>query len=197
MAKLDKTWFTARLADIEQSQGALARHMGMDPSAISLLLNGRRRIEPGRAEQIADFLRVPVADVLRLGLGLKVDRARAPLFPMVGTVNAQMLVTMDSPGARVEGSQALPADAVAVRLQTAGTQTDWLDGWLMFFQPARGMDPALVTRLCVAELADGSRRLGNLRRGYAEGVYNLVIGPGSMLENVTITSATPVLWIKP
>mgnify|MGYP002779439324 CR=1 FL=1 len=74
MAKIDGDWFRAKLAAKHLSQRAMAKHLGIDPGALSLMLNGRRRIQLDEADSIAVFLSEPLPDVLRAaGLPLKTD----------------------------------------------------------------------------------------------------------------------------
>jgi hypothetical protein len=88
-------------------------------------------------------------------------------------------------------------DTVAVRAQTTGTAEDHNDGWLYFFRPSGEMDPSLIAKLCVAKDDKGIKRLGSLRRGYGDSkTWNLDRGR-TVLEGLTIVSATPVIWIKP
>lgn len=65
MAEIDGAWFRAKLTEKNRSQRALARHLDIDPGAVTLMFNGKRRMQLDEAEQIAVFLGVPVADVLR------------------------------------------------------------------------------------------------------------------------------------
>lgn len=195
--KINRDWFKKRLADIGETQASLARFLDVDRSQVSLLLGGRRRFQMDTAEQVARFLKVPIEDVLE-NAGMKIKRRTEPnpRFRLVGSVDHRMVVRDDKHGAEVEGHPALPIDTVALRFQTASSVLDWMDGWLAFFQPSRSMDPALVTQMCVAECSDGTRRVGNLRRGYASGTYNLVQG-GDTVENLEIAAANRILWIKP
>lgn len=195
--KMNGDWFVKKLAERDESNASLARYMNASPSKITLMFQGLRRFQMEDAEKIAQFLHAPIEDVLEHGgLRMKRDPSRPQSVRLVGTVDARMAVKMTTQGAQVEGHASLPHDAVAVRVQTAGTQADDMDGWLLFFQPARGLDPALVHRLCIAELDDGARQLGVLRRGYEPGTFNLV-SAGRLTENLTIRSAMPILWIKP
>lgn len=63
--KIDTAWFRNRLQDIRMSQRQLARHMDLDPAAISLMLRGRRAMSAREAAEIATLLGVPVQDVVR------------------------------------------------------------------------------------------------------------------------------------
>jgi DNA-binding XRE family transcriptional regulator len=197
MAKVDKKWFIDRLNERGESQASMARALGIDKSAMSLLLSGRRRLHAEMCDQIAGFLRLPVDDVLAAA-GFSVRKpAASGNIPLVGYVNAQFVVTMISDSGSVSGHPALSGGTVAVRVQTAGTDADWMDGWLLFFEPANGMAPQLITRLCIAELDNSQRRVGTLRRGYTDNTYNLMLPGGDMVENVTVRAATQLSWIKP
>lgn len=69
---LNKKWFTDRLAQRRQSQRALARFMELDASAITHILNGKRKLQLSEAEQFASFLGVTVEEVLsQAGIKLK------------------------------------------------------------------------------------------------------------------------------
>lgn len=58
-------WFQNGLADVKVSQRRLAKMMGVDPSAVTLMLKGRRAMSASEAALIAKVLGVPVDDVLR------------------------------------------------------------------------------------------------------------------------------------
>lgn len=138
MAKINKQWFLDRLQERGENQSTLARHLGVDKSAMSLLLNGRRRLHAEACDEIAAFLRVPVSDVLAAA-GFKVEtKQRQADVDLVGSVNAQFVVSMNDTAAAVAGHSALMAGTVAVRVQTAGTDADWMDGWLLFFCAVQG-----------------------------------------------------------
>lgn len=58
-------WFQNGLADVRVSQRKLAKMMGVDPSAVTLMLKGRRAMSASEAALIAKVLGVSVDDVLR------------------------------------------------------------------------------------------------------------------------------------
>lgn len=61
---MDTNWFRDRLADRGLSQRALARIMGLDAAAVSLMLRGRRVMKLTEAAEIARLLGVPAEDVM-------------------------------------------------------------------------------------------------------------------------------------
>jgi hypothetical protein len=199
---VDKDWFTAQLRARKTTQRALAQHMGIDASAVSLLLDGRRRLQLPQAQEMADFLGVDVAEVLaHAGVRIAARPGSAPQptrVRMVGSVDARMIVRLDKGSVSVEGHPALPVDVVAVRAQTAGSALDFMDGWVLFFQPSRAVAAELVAgRLAIVEDSAGTRHIGTLRRGYADGAHNLLLPGGGLLEDMRVASAAPVLWIRP
>lgn len=200
--RIDRSWFAAQLRARKTTQRALANHLGMDASAVSLLLNGRRRLQLPQAQEIADFLGVEVAEVLaHAGVRIQPRPGAAPAATqvrMVGVVDARMIVRLDKASVSVDGHPALPPDVVAVRAQTAGSALDFMDGWVLFFQPGRAVAAELAAgRLAIVENSAGQRHLGTLRRGYADGAHNLLLPGGGLLEDMRVASASPVLWIRP
>ena len=66
---IDTRWFQNKLADRGLSQRALARRLGLDPAAVSLMLHGRRNMSAKEAAEVAGALGVGIdAVVTRAGL---------------------------------------------------------------------------------------------------------------------------------
>lgn len=65
MARIDRDWFRTKLTEKNRSQRGLAKHIGIDPGAVTLMFKGERRMQLHEAEAIASFLGEPVIDVLR------------------------------------------------------------------------------------------------------------------------------------
>lgn len=63
--QIDTRWFRERLYAVGMSQRQLAKHMDLDPAAISLMLRGRRSMSAQEAAEIATLFGVPVQDVVR------------------------------------------------------------------------------------------------------------------------------------
>lgn len=62
--QIDTRWFQSRLADKRLSQRQLAKLMGLDPSAVSLMLRGKRKLSAAEAREIARLLGVEASEVL-------------------------------------------------------------------------------------------------------------------------------------
>ena len=193
VAGIDKPWFEDRIRAKQTSQRQLARLMGMDASAMSLMLNGKRRMSAKEAADVAGLLGVPVDEVLRhAGAPVAVDKRRS--VPVVGYV--------DAGGELVFGRALGPRTAIApsdcgegcqaVRVQS-GTA---LDGWLLFYHPMRGVSLEAVGRLCVVKTAEGADLVRVVNRGYEPGFFVLQRLLGGDSEHARLESASPVLWMK-
>lgn len=62
---MDTRWFQDRLMDRGISQRALARHLGLDPAAVSLTLHGKRKLTAQEAADMAVVLDVGIEDVMQ------------------------------------------------------------------------------------------------------------------------------------
>lgn len=72
---VESAWFKGRLSDRSLSQRQLAKHLGLDPAAVSLMLRGRRKANAKEIAEMAKLLGVGVDEVMtRLGAGVPVKR---------------------------------------------------------------------------------------------------------------------------
>lgn len=69
-APVDTDWFRDRLAAVGMTQRQLARKLALDPSAVSLMLRGRRQVKLAEAKELADALAVQVDEVMEHVIGL-------------------------------------------------------------------------------------------------------------------------------
>ena len=60
---LDKEWFFGRLAARGLSLRGMAKAMGLDPSAVSRIVNGERSLKAGEQDTMAGLLGVSIDDV--------------------------------------------------------------------------------------------------------------------------------------
>lgn len=193
VAEIDKLWFEDRIRARRTSQRQLAKLMGMDASAMSLMLNGKRRMSAKEAADVAGLLGVPVDEVLRhAGAPVAVDKRGS--VPVVGYVGQDGAIefgramgprTAIAPSDCADGCQAL-------RVQNGGA----LDGWLLFYHPMDGVSLEAVGRLCVVRTAEGEDLLRVVSRGYEPGFFVLGRLLGGDREHVRLQSAAPVLWVR-
>ena len=206
-AVVDTAWFKRTLADKHLSQRQLAFRMGMDPGAMSLMLNGKRGMSAGEAAEMARWIGVPVEEVLKRA-GVDVpgrsaigDKSEPFSVPVVGWVDGttQQAVQMGSTGLLgpkdVPRPNGVAADVVGLRVQGG-----LMDGWVVYYRPTNaraGLAFEIVGQLCVVGLSDGRVLLRHVRMGYGEGELILVGMCGEALDaGVGVAWATPVLWIK-
>lgn len=198
-SKIDTNWFNAKLADLQLSQRQLAKKMGMDPSAISLMFRGRREMRMTEAADIASLIGVPVADVLQHA-GLPVAPATVRMVPIVGYIDGEGEVHADWD--READQVAAPSDApkhtVALQYKTAMSRLELVDGWVVFTTPPSGnIAPEAIGRLCCVKIRNGVTLIRHLRRGYKPGTYNLLAPFGAVsVDNIDVEWATPVLGIR-
>lgn len=194
--KIDTAWFRDRIIVRHLSQRKLAKALGLDPAAMSLMLRGKRHILPTEAEKLAIELGVPLDEVLE-HIGINTDAGAENTAPIVGISNDAGEVRLG----RVEGPRrvpspvGMPSGGSVLRVQGEG----FVDGWLAFYVPSSTIDPAAIGRLAVVQIAGANEwYLRVLRRGYTKGTYNLqdVLGKGIAVEGVKVASAAPVLWLK-
>src|SRR5215813_7582083 len=100
LLEIDDQFFREALRAADKSQREMARFMGLDPAAITLMLQGRRAMQLSEAQQIAEFLTIPVEDVLRhAGLQLSGETtgtATKPAnVPLIGTISADGDIKLD------------------------------------------------------------------------------------------------------
>ncbi len=63
MGVIDSAWFYEKLSQRDASLRDMARFMGLDPSAVSRMLSGERKMSADEQDQIADYLSLPLEEV--------------------------------------------------------------------------------------------------------------------------------------
>lgn len=191
---IDTQWFLDRLAERKLSQRGLAKLMGVDPSAISLMFRNKRRMTIEEAAQIAVLLNASTGEVLRAA-GVEAPTS-ASRITVIGYVNSAGVVSLEAEGLHetVDAPPGLPADAVAIQSRTAGATLN--DGYLYFMSGDHLPPDSAVGHLAMAAIRDNGLQLTHVRRGYSRGVYNLVDWSGAQRTNVSLAWAVPILWIK-
>jgi transcriptional regulator with XRE-family HTH domain len=203
LLEIDDQFFRDALRAADKSQREMARFMGLDPAAITLMLQGRRAMQLSEAQQIAGFLGVTIEDVLRhAGLQLSGDdggtAARPLSVPLIGTIGAGGEVRLDAKtnGKTVDAPAKMPAEAAALRAIEDVFAPVVMRGALLYFKPSNVVEPSAIGRLAVVRLGNRSIKLRHVAPGFDFDRFTLTDQQGSQ-ENVGLTAATPVLWIKP
>lgn len=197
MSTVDSQWFANRIADLELSQRAIAKLMGLPPSVVNRLVKGSRRWQLEDVRAMAEILGVSATEIAsRAGVDLPGESGAG--VPVVGLAGADCSVGPLKAGIprRAERPPQLPDGAKAIRMTKPGSP---VDGWIFYFVPNTKLDPEAVGRLAVMELANnGGLKVGVLARGYnvRRWTVRALTDPQAELADVEISWASPVLWIK-
>lgn len=193
---VDTDWFRDRLAARQMSQRGLARAMGLDAAAVSLMLRGKREMKLTEAAEIAQLLGVPADEVIAAA-GVRISSGGTQVS-IVGTVDGAGECHWKPAGKAPHPGGNLPGNISALQCRTAGTELDHMDGWLLFFhaQAPKGVPADAVGRLSFCKLAKGVVYLAAPHRSYSRGKWDLT-GPSARAKTVTLEWASPILLIQP
>lgn len=195
---IDRKWFQSKLVEKSITQRKVAAALGVDPSSVTVLFAGNRRLQLAEADILADLLGEPVAEVLKHA-GMDVNAGSADSVPIIGWVDDGNEIHFKRPatGSRsVEAPPGTPSDCVAVRYDTSGTLAS-RDGWVVFFVPRPNVDIDAIGRWSVVDV-DGKSMLRVIQRGHTRGSYKLAshrVKAGTE-ETAVVRAATPVLWVR-
>ncbi len=71
---IDKKFFTKAFADAGLSQNKVAAELGLDRGAMSLLINGKRRMKTEEVMQLSTLLNLPVEKVIAKSGSLNIKK---------------------------------------------------------------------------------------------------------------------------
>lgn len=197
---IDTRWFQDLLADRRISQRGLAKKLGLDPAAVSLMFRGKRRMQMHEAADVAHLLGVSLDEVLAHA-GIRPPRCESEhtelTVPLVHWMDGQGEMHAIEPGQRIEIKGSLPDEVIACQCRTAMSPIEHMDRWVLFFQaPLKaGVQPDAVGRFSVMRLHGGLMTAGHLRPGYKRGTY-AIHGPMNLMD-AHVEWATPVVLIQP
>lgn len=191
---IDTDWFKQKLAERKLSQRQLAKQMGLDPAAVTLMLRGQRKMTNEEANYIASTIGVTVTEVLRQAGVEVLDDVRS--VPISAAVDRKSTVTLFP--AKTHDRVLGPADCVTGTFAVQVRAPSFVeDGWLLFVSPAQLEPEALLERLCLVTLKNGTSCIATLRRGYRKGTFNLITWPEHEQKmDQEVTWASHVVWIK-
>ena len=193
---MNTDWFRKQLQGRKLSQRGLAKQMGLDAAAVSLMLRGQRKMTNEEALQIASLIGVPITEVLRQAGVEVVDDVRH--VPVTGYIGENAVVTLfpRRTADKVIGPADCPAGTYALQMRIPNSPKD---GWMYFISPVEEDPRECVGRVCCIALDNGEHVLSSLQRGYRTGTFNLIrCSTGTALRtDATVAWASHVLWIKP
>lgn len=194
---IDTDWFRNRLDDRRMSQRDLARHLGLDAAAVSLMLRGKRVMKISEAVAIARLIGVTADEVLsHSGAVASPNGKMIPIsFWMDETAEIH---TEDQDVLVPHPSGDLPEAIAAIQCRTVGTALDHMDGWVMFVSSIMegSVQADAVGRLSLIRLRDGVMCIAKLSRGMKRGRWNLV-SPIGTIKDAEVEWASPILLVTP
>ena len=193
--KINTQWFKDRLRERDLSMRRLAKLMEVDPSAVSLMLRGKRQMSQREAAKISGLLTLPVTEVMRqAGVSVVEDTRALPLRATVDANGKLREVTTKQPR-RLNAPHDVPSTGLVCQIRSTELTTD---GWIMFCGTFDSRVEAFIDRLGVFDLKREGHVLGTLKRGYENEKFNLVPYTGApTLQNIEPKSVASVLWIRP
>lgn len=193
---MNTKWFRGQLRDKDLSQRGLAKLLGIDPAAVSLMLRGQRRMTLQEAHRISEVLGVATAEVLREA-GIPTDDGIRKV-PISGVCGAEGIVHLLAARTheKVIAPADVPADAYAIQCREPG---HCKDGWLLFISAAQQDPKERLEAMNLCALTDGRQVLAYIRRGYRRDTFNLTLitDAAKLMQDQQVSWASPVLWIRP
>jgi transcriptional regulator with XRE-family HTH domain len=192
---VDTRWFRERLAERDISLRKLAKYMELDPSAVSLMVRGLRKMSAEEANRISGLLTIPVTEVLtRAGIPIEEDTRSFPVRAYLD-INGFMHDLKGKQLRHFTAPRDVPLGALVLQVRAPETQQD---GWMIVAGQFDARVQAMIDRLVVLEIAGGARRCGYVKRGYDPDRVTVIPFPsGTAVEDVSAVAAAPVLWIRP
>lgn len=186
---IDTQWFVDRLDERRLSQRGLAKLLGLDSSAVSLMFRGKRDMKLTEAAQIAQLIGAPVDEVLHHAGVHEISRgARASVY---GLLDSSGEIHAPTSQIEIDAPPGLPAGCVAIQSR-AGDHTD---GWLYFLEMPTGIAADAVGRFCCVKIRNGVRTLAVVSRSYMPRRYAIA---GTLSSDAAdLEYAEPILLIQP
>jgi len=200
---MEKRWFQDRLRHLGKTQRGLAKHMGLDPSRVTEILNQNRSIKIEEAVEMSEYLETSLEDlVIRLGTNINPEAKASSL--VVGYVGAgETVLSIDD---HAKGSGLYKIDApqgegggVCVVVRGQSMSPRFRDGEHLGYSREDGLDLAkCFGRECVVQTKDGRQLVKIVEPGNAPGEVTLVsVNSATPIEqNVPVEWVAPVTWVK-
>lgn len=200
---MEKQWFQQRLRQLGKTQRGLAKHMGLDPSRITEILNESRSIKIEEAVEIADYLETPLDDLLsKLGAAIaKGIRASSLVVGYVGAGETVLSIDDHAKGGGLYKIEAPHGEGGSVCVVVRGNSMAprFKDGEHLGYSREEGLDSAnCYGRECVVQTKDGRQLVKIVEPGSRIGEVTLVsVNSSTPIEqNVAVEWVAPVTWVK-
>lgn len=202
-ARMQKQWFQSRLRHLGKTQRGLAKHMGLDPSRITEILNQTRGIRIEEAVEMADYLETSLDDlVTKLGSTVNAGaRASSLVVGYVGAGETVLAIDDHEKGSglyKIEAPQG-EGGGVCVVVRGSSMAPRFKDGEHLGYSRDEGLDlPKCYGRECVVQTKDGRQLVKIVEPGHRAGEVTLVsVNAATPIEqNVAVEWVAPVTWVK-
>ncbi|MFN7609908.1 MAG: helix-turn-helix domain-containing protein, partial [bacterium] len=145
--QVDTQWFQERLRERDVSQRRLAKMLSLDPSALSLMFRGRRKMTTVEAAELSRILGVPLDEVM-LHAGAT-GAQPVTTIPLVYSIDDQGELHAKRPGERVHALGDLPEAAVAARNEDRHSA---YFGWTYFYVPRPNIPIEAIGKKCIVQI---------------------------------------------
>lgn len=199
---INSKWFRDKFAEKRTSYREFARQHDMDPSVVSRMLTGQRRMQRDEAAAIAHFIGAPVSEVLKHA-GVTVDGELTPVL-LIATINERGQVERLAeprplPPSVIERAQSA-IDAVprvlAAQIRALSGPLMVMDDAVVLFGHTDEVEPASIGALSICRNFAGDQILAKIERARKTGEARVVTIDGKTKE-FDLQTATPILTIVP
>jgi transcriptional regulator with XRE-family HTH domain len=200
MRKFNTRWFVERLGDAGLNQSDLAKRLGIDKSAVSLLLRGKRNMQAAEIGKIATLIGASVEEVLRQA-AIDTSNIKVASIMLIATIDGSgILKKIDPvplPPAVMERAQAVvrpDGDIVAAQIRAADGCFRIMDDCVVLFANIDHIATDATGKLSVCHSDNNSRFLAYLHGVRKTGEARATLADGTETEFRCLT-ASPVLAI--
>lgn len=202
---IDKDWFFQQLEEKNKSVRGLARHLEIDASAVSRMLNGQRRMKMEEANRIAVFLGAPIKEVLaHAGVAIDLDGQPTRIL-LAATIDEEGYLhrlndPRPLPQSVIERAQAAIGKrnnkVIAAQIRAEKGPLAVMDDAVVLFVATDIVEPAAIGALSICRTKKGEQFFGRVERARKTGEAFCTCPTGTAGETI-LTTAAPVLAIIP
>ncbi|RJT42109.1 XRE family transcriptional regulator [Mesorhizobium waimense] len=203
---IDKDWFIEKLAEGGKSVRGLARHLGVDASAVSRMLSGQRKMKMEEANEIARFLGAPISEVLvHSGVSIDLDQQSTSIL-LAAIIDERGIMEKLAdpkplPQAVIERAQASitvhgNSRIIGAQIRALTGPLSVMDDAVVLFRHSDSVDPAAIGVLSICRTRDGEQFFGKVERARKTGEAHVICATGEA-RDVLLEAATPVLVMIP
>lgn len=197
LRKVDKLWVRNALKSRKKTQIQLADALKLDPSAITLLLNGTRKLQTHEIGEVAKFLNVPIMDVMK-AFGVEItDSANSGFsgIEIVGSLDDTGMVSLSKkPLGMLPPILDNGDNLKALRFQTSMTGLELVDGWTVVYRETSGISALELGGLYIIRTDSEEVLLRWVRKGYEVGQFRFLWLTPEM-ETGQLVDASPVISV--